>query len=215
MSSNSVFAVIFDMDGLMFDTERMHIRSWIGAASGQCSPEDLMPLRGLPSRIFCEQMARLLPAGADIDALLLQKRKLMRDELHKNGVPHKPGLTELLEELRRRGIPTAVATSNPRKVAEQMLETAGVRDYFAATVFGDEVENGKPAPDIFLAAAERLGVPPEDCLALEDAPNGAAAAISAGMKTVMVPDLDEPPPELAAKLFAKLQSLRDVIGLLD
>ncbi|MDR1408793.1 MAG: HAD family phosphatase [Oscillospiraceae bacterium] len=217
IEKRSFAAAIFDMDGLMFDTERMHIRSWIGGAAmqgGTLTANDLMPLRGLPARIFCERMVALLPPGADVDKLLLLKRELMADELRTNGVPQKPGLVALLEELRKQGIPAAVATSTPRDVAGRMLQTAGVRDYFAAIVFGDEVQNGKPAPDIFLKAAEKLGVLPQDCLALEDAPNGATAAIRAGMKTVMVPDLDEPPKEIRGQLFAVAESLADVVQLL-
>jgi HAD superfamily hydrolase (TIGR01509 family) len=212
-----ISAVIFDMDGLMFNTELMHINSWIAAAEtagGKVTPEQLMPLRGMPSRKFCEKMAEMLPSGADVDKLLLIKRQFMADALRSNGVPHKEGLTVLLNELRERGILCAVATSTPRDVAEWMLKTAGVYEYFTSTVFGDEVENGKPAPDIFLEAAEKLGISPSDCMALEDAPNGAMAAIAAGMHTVIVPDLDEPPKELLGQVFAVARSLDNVIGLL-
>jgi len=211
-------AIIFDMDGLMFDTESISLRSWhdVGRAFGvEITDEHIIPLCGLPTPKFLDTLAEKLPPDADMGAMHDHSRSYIHKTLERDGVPLKPGLIELLTALRERGTPTAVATSTDREAALWMLERAGVRKYFSAVICGDEIENGKPNPDIYLAAARKLGVQPHLCVALEDAPIGATAAVRAGMRVIMVPDFVQPPPELEEQLYAKVQTLHDVIQFLD
>ncbi|MDR0884158.1 MAG: HAD family phosphatase [Oscillospiraceae bacterium] len=209
-----IHAVILDMDGLMFDTEQLSL-STLQQAGGRFGVEltdaDLLPLRGLPVPAFCAALAALVPPEVDVQALWSTAKKAFADVLHRDIVaPKKPGLDLFLQRVKARNLPLALASSTKRATVEWMLEHAGVRDYFTALVCGDEVAHGKPAPDIFLAAARALGADPAHCLALEDAPHGAAAALAAGMMTIMVPDLTQPDEALAARLTAVCPSLLDV-----
>ena len=212
-----VEGVIFDMDGLMFDTERLSDKIWLdmGRVYGIDTAEFNQLTRGRNQagvrKIFVE-----LFGACGIDYGELQERCLMRleEELERH-IPVKPGLSELLETLKERGIPAAVASSTHRKMVLRNLELAGITPYFAAVITGDMVKSGKPAPDIFLAAAKAIGKAPKHCLVLEDSSNGIRAAAAAGCLSVMVPDLDPPTPELARLYTMRADSLKQVIDLLD
>lgn len=182
-------AVLFDMDGLMVDTEPLARAAWqrVVAPYGLFIDDD----------IYGQMLGRRTVESAQLvlDALPLS---LSRDELVERktaefllslagGVPAMPGLWELLERIEHSGLSWAVATSTPRPVAEIVLGKLGVVGRYAALACGDEVARGKPAPDIFLLAADRLGVAPAACLALEDSAAGCAAAAAAGMRVIAVP----------------------------
>ena len=191
---------IFDQDGLLFDTESVYQRAWIeaGAAQGVTIPP-AFPRRfcGLSPRAIGEIAAAAFPA-LDIarycrDAIdLAWSRQLA-------GVPvKKPGLAEMLAFCRAHGIKTAVASSSTRRVVEHNLTAAGVRGSFDAIATGDEVTRGKPAPDIFLLAARKIGVAPSACVVFEDAESGIRGAVAAGCGAVMVPDGTVPSEEIRA-----------------
>ena len=130
-------------------------------------------------------------------------------------MPHKPGLVTFLEYLHARRVPRAVATSTATAIATDLLERAGVRHHFTVIVGGDQVERGKPAPDIFLAAATRLGSPPDECLVLEDSGPGIRAAAAAGMRPILVPDRSEPAPEVRQLAYAVVGSLADAQSVIE
>lgn len=136
------------------------------------------------------------------------------DQMHTSGVPVKAGLLRLLDLLEERQIPRAVATSTDRAKAEEILRMAGVAKRFSVIIGGDDIANGKPAPDIFLAAALQLGVEPGLCMVLEDSESGTRAAHAAGMIPVVVPDLRELPPEVATLAYGVYGSLDDVAEVL-
>ena len=146
---------------------------------------------------------------------MLQTAWRLADELFAKGVPCKPGLFELLDVLEERGIPRIVASSSPRSMILQNLSTTGAGRYFAQVVCGADVEHSKPAPDIFLLAASRLGVDIHRCLVLEDSLNGLRAARASGAVSVMVPDLRPYGPEVAPYVDYLKQDLSQVIDLLD
>ena len=129
-------------------------------------------------------------------------------------VPKMPGLDALLAFLRAHGVAMAVASSTNRAQVEEYLETAGVRGFFGAVLGGDMIERSKPCPDIYLAAARALGVPPEECLVLEDSYNGVRAGAAAGCETVMIPDLAPATDEMRALAACVLPGLADVAGYL-
>lgn len=214
-----VQGVIFDMDGLMFDTERLWDTLWEPTCRemGVEMPADvdafLASGRGLAGQALAEHIREYFPM---VDPQkMLQTAWRLADELFAKGVPCKPGLFELLDVLEERGIPRIVASSSPRSMILQNLSTTGAGRYFAQVVCGADVEHSKPAPDIFLLAASRLGVDIRRCLVLEDSLNGLRAARASGAVSVMVPDLRPYGPEVAPYVDYLKQDLSQVIDLLD
>jgi HAD superfamily hydrolase (TIGR01509 family) len=132
----------------------------------------------------------------------------------RNGIPQKPGLAPLLDLLEGKGVPKAVATSTTRDEAHFTLRTGQIDKYFSIVVSGDQITQGKPAPDIYLEAARRLGVDPHSCIALEDSEAGVQAGAAAGMYTIMIPDTKPPSAEVAARarhVFPTLNEVRQLI----
>ena len=211
-------AVLFDMDGLMFDTERMYQKAWLQAGrqmGAPMEPEIVDRLRGR-NREGCARVCReAYGEDFDFDAMRTACRALMARWIEDDGLPVKPGLYELLAELERRGIPAVLATSTTRDSAWSHLQRAKVDRYFLGAVCGDEVSHSKPDPEVFLKAAALAGKDPARCMVLEDSPAGVRAGAAAGCFTVMVPDLTAPDEELKKLADEILPGLRDVIPLLD
>lgn len=213
----TIDAAIFDMDGLMLDTERLSI-----VFERRAHEERGIPFRDLTPLVMGKNTAavrqiQLEQYGPDypIDALRARCQELWDEYLRENPVPVKPGLFPLLRWLRERGIPRGVASSTSAASALPMLEKGGIAPWMDAMVFGDQVVRSKPEPDIFLEAARRLGAEPRRCVVLEDSPNGILAAHRAGMLPVMIPDLVRPEPALEALLFGRRERLDQVIELLE
>ena len=195
----------------MLDTEPLYREAWQKAAllQGHLITDDLY-LRTVGQRVpESEAMfAALFGETFSVDEFRTQSGPIYDEIVATRGVSHKPGLLELLEFLVEKEIPRAVASSNGRRAVLKLL--GSLAKYFDPVVTGDEVKRGKPAPDIFLLAASRLGVAPEDCLVLEDADTGARAAKAAGMTVIVVPDLV--PPSIHASRVC--HSLHEVHALL-
>ena len=208
--------VIFDMDGLMFDTERIWVTLWAPAARelGLPAPDAAFAAgaRGLAG----ENMLRYLRAHYPTVApqLLLDTLYRLAGQALANGAPVKPGLYELLDYLKGAGIPRVVASSSPREMIRSHLRHAHIEQYFAGVVSGQDVQHSKPDPAIFLEAARVLGLPPRDCLVLEDSFNGVRAGHASGAVTVMVPDLDQPTQEIRSLYNACCKDLLEVRDLL-
>lgn len=210
--------VIFDMDGLMFDTERLWDTLWEPACQALGVPmlEDTESFyasgRGLAGQYLQEHVHKYFP---QVDPQkMLDKIWQIGDERFAQGVPCKPGLKELLALLEERGLPRIVASSSPRNMIEQNLQTTGTARYFHDIVCGADVEHSKPAPDIFLEAARRLGLDIRDCLVLEDSYNGVRAGHAAGAVTIMVPDLAQPDEEIRQLYTRCCHDLYEVRNLL-
>jgi beta-phosphoglucomutase-like phosphatase (HAD superfamily) len=206
-------AVIFDMDGLMLDTESLGAQTWRDAASMTGVEFDLGLLPGMigrnyrDTRVFLRQhYGPSYPVEQLTNACLVAFDAIVARE----GIAQKRGLCELLDWLEREGVPRAVATSTRRDRAEAQLGQQGLLHRFAVLVGGNEVEFGKPAPDIFLAAAARLDVAAADCVVLEDSEPGVRAALTAGMMPIMVPDLQAPSAALLEHEPLVLPSLVEV-----
>lgn len=210
-------AVIFDMDGLMLDTEQMMRPCFQRAAVdiGCPVPDGLYDsLIGIGSADTFAILAERFGAAFRQREFEERLRELWHHRLAA-GVPHKPGLSALLTLLERRGIPMAVATSTDASDAELCLRTAALWERFRTVVTGDQVPNGKPAPHIYLEAASRLRVEPERCVALEDSNNGVLAASRAGMRVLMVPDTAcSPSREAVAAAWTVLPSLHEATQLI-
>ena len=204
------------MDGLLLDSEPLYRVTWQTAAAELGCPIDddfyaHFVGRGNDEseRILCERFGDALP----IDDFRMRWRRDWDERLARAPLARKPGAIELLDHLDARAIPAALATSSPRSIALRCLGELAVR--FAAIACGDEVEHSKPAPDLFLLTSQRLGIPPAECLVLEDSEAGVRAAHAAGMEVVIVPDLIEPSEEIAAMASHVCRSLHDVCALMN
>lgn len=209
-------AVIFDMDGLMIDSERVSIACWNEAALTLeiALPEGFfLHMVGLGERDCLQLLHKHVDDGARVDALLAHCHALYDARTH-DGLPLRPGILELLELLNERGVPRAVATSTRQPRASRKLAASGLLDYFDAVVTSSDVQHPKPAPDIYLLAAQRLGIDPARCLALEDSPTGTRAALAAGVTVIQVPDLVHPDAAVRALGHRIVESLHDVRALL-
>ncbi len=210
-----VRAVIFDMDGLMFDTEPIWGKAWHPALArfGLAYPEGLADAcRGTNGAVRTATVNRMcgIDYGDKVAAALDEETaRLLKTELRM-----KPGLVELLDWLDGHGVPRAVASSSSVEMIESNLQTAGIADRFQATVSGVGIGHSKPEPDIFLAAAAALGVEPSRALVLEDSYAGVEAGHRGGFVTVMVPDMMPPTDKTRAWAAATCGSLLEVRDLL-
>ena len=208
-------AVVFDMDGVLFDTERLCLRVWkiVGERHGIEGIEDIFPLcigRTTPDtkRIITEHYS-----GLDIDPLYEEIRDVMKQLIAEEGLPKMPHAEEVLNGLKASGMPLALASSSRYETVSRELKMAGFYDYFKVIIGGDLVENGKPAPDIYLKACELLGVKPENAAAVEDSFNGVRAAHAAGMVTIMVPDMAQPDEEMRGIASNICKDIREVLQI--
>jgi len=209
-------AVIFDMDGLMFDTERLGVDAWLHAAQKMnlnFTKELALKIIGVSWDLARKMMFDEL-GEFDFGKARTAWQESINDQIEKGGIPIKPGLIELLSFLDEMKLQKAIATSSLRESVMFYLKNAGIDERFDVIVTGDMVSRGKPAPDIYLLAAELLGVNPEECMVLEDSINGVKSASAAKIPTVMIPDLIPSNAQIDALLHAKLDSLSDVISLL-
>ena len=215
---DTITAVLFDMDGLVLDTEKLYTRFWQEAACACGYPmtkEQALGMRSLNRGAGLSKMQSYFGPDVDYDFIRQKRIELMDAFVEKEGVTLKPGIHELLAFLKERGIKTAIATSSPMERTVLYLTSVGLQNSFDELVSGYMVERGKPEPDIYLYAAEKLGVKPEECMVLEDSPAGILAAHRAGCMPVMIPDQDEPDEETGKLLYAKAESLATVISLLN
>ncbi len=193
--------VIFDMDGILIDSEplfRMAAQQAATAIGHTISDADYVRWMGLPPKAVESAIYSTLGTDFPMDDFRTAFREVWIDHTDRHGVPAQPGMNALLITLRDHGIPFAVATSTQRDQAERSLALAGLAGHIDHIVGGNEVEQGKPDPEIFLRAAALVTLDPTRCVALEDSAAGVRAAAAARMLTIMVPDLHQPDAEVAS-----------------
>lgn len=208
-------AVLFDMDGLMFDTERVSDEVWCDVANRSgfaMTSKDVSLLRGRNYEGGGAAIRERFGADFPYDALAADAIREISARLERQ-IPLRPGLFALLDALRGMGCKMAVASSTHSSRVLRNLERTGVRDYFSAVIGGEAVTHSKPDPEIFLLAARALDTPPAACMVLEDSYNGVRAGAAAGCFTVMVPDIDPATPEMERLAAAIVPSLDAVIPL--
>ena len=212
-----VSGIIFDMDGVLIDSERQSNEGWLWAA-GQLGVD--MPLwlidsfKGAPAELCCKFFDDYYKGVIDY----WEAKELRTQHVYKiretEGIPVKKGVKDIFEYIRNNGLKCAVATSTRRESAEKTLHEIGVWDYLDAVVYGDEVERGKPEPDIFLRAAKAIGVNPSEAVVVEDSINGIKAGYAADMRVVHIPDtiaIDDDIRKLTYMVCADLNGLIDVV----
>lgn len=207
---------IFDMDGVLLDSEILYQRFWLEALhfyGYDAKQEHILAMRSLTGKKAEEKLKLFFGEELDYQTVKAKRIELMDSFIEANGVKMKPEADSVLRYLKGKGIRLALATSSPFERAKCHLEKVGLFHYFDEICCGNMVKNSKPAPDIYVYASEKLGLLPQECIAVEDSPNGAMSGINAGCKTVMVPDLTLCPKELEDKLFAVCATLKDIKGL--
>lgn len=212
-----VRGVLFDMDGLVLDTEKLYARFWQEACRFYGFPMtrgQALKMRAANSNLGRANLLEFFGPGADYTAIREKRIELMDAFIRENGVETKPGIFHLMDVLEELGIPAAITSSSPRDRIEAHLRSVNLYHRFAAICSGYDVPWGKPEPDIYLHGAASLGLKPQECLALEDAPTGILSAYRAGCVTVMIPDQDQPGEDTRRLLWAKCDSLADVTELL-
>jgi HAD superfamily hydrolase (TIGR01509 family) len=209
-------AVIFDMDGLLLDTEGPVIALWVevGRQLGwDVTEETVFRTVGINEAatraVFIGEYGPEFPYDEARSRLI----QIYLARAEKEGIPHRPGLAVLLDHLAGLGIPLGIATSSDRETALWKLRCAGIGGRFSVLVCGDEAGRGKPAPDIFLCAAERLGKAPAECIGFEDSPAGLTALHAAGIRSVFIKDMVEPPAEVLRTVWRRYGDLAEAAAL--
>lgn len=211
-------AVIFDMDGLMLDTESLLQRFWCEAAQlygFAMTPEIVLGIRSLSSKYAVKHLKRVLGEDFDYPKVRAKRIKLMNEYIRTNGIVKKKGLDSLLDYISKTPLKAAVCTATDFERTKAYLQSVGVFEKFDEFICGNMVENGKPAPDIYKYAVKRMQLSPDECIALEDSPNGVISAAVAGLNVVMIPDLTKPSDDIKPLLYAECESLDKVIALIE
>lgn len=212
-----VHAVIFDMDGVLIDTEKYLVKYWCQAAKElgfEMKREHALLIRSLAANFAEAKLKELLGEQFDYKAVRSRRKELMSSHIKQYGLEKKRDVDQTLAYLKKKGYKTAVATASDFERTKVYLEQIGIYEKFDKVVCATMVQNGKPMPDIYLYACEQIGEMPENCVAVEDSPNGVLSASLAGLKTIMVPDLTKPDEETKKRIYWQIERLGDLTSLL-
>ncbi|MBQ8345455.1 MAG: HAD family phosphatase [Clostridia bacterium] len=212
-------AVLFDMDGTVFDTEKIYYRSWVRAAEAVSfagNMHDVMPLIfGVSETDIGQYFYENWGADFPYSRMLSLRASFIAEEIERDGVPLKDGVPNVFCALAERGVASALVSSAPRFRMDDFLTRTGLADSFSCIISGERVEKSKPAPDIFLLAAREMGLSPEECLVAEDSRNGVLAGYRAGMSVAMIPDLQPYDASLSPCVTYLLTSLSQLPDCID
>ena len=211
--TQNISLIIFDMDGLMFDTEKLAIPTWKKAGEEygfSIEPAHIAKTIGINVKDTQKVFENYFGKDFPFCKIRKKREKYAFDYMEENGIPVKEGLYELIDYLEDQKIIKAVATSSERKKAERYLSLANIENRFEYIVCGDEVIKGKPDPDIFIKVARKAGFNPDQCLVLEDSENGIKAASRAGMMPVFIKDINSLSKDTKKLVFKEFNSLFEV-----
>ncbi len=216
-NNQRISAVIFDMDGTMIDTEKIKENGWKYAGDCQniaINDNILSKIRGT-NKEYCKEFIKEKFKNINFEKLYNDRNEFIERYLNINGIKIKKGLMEILDFLKTNNYKIAVVSSSEKETIIRYLEEIKILDFFDVIVAGDTIENGKPNPEIYLKAIELLNVPKEQCIGIEDSNSGILSVYRAGLKPIMIPDLEQPTEEVKNILYAKLDSLIEVIEVLQ
>lgn len=211
-------AILFDMDGVLIDTERLNLKFTIETAKDMgfdVTPEDALTQRSSVSEVSDKFFKSKYGEDFDFYAMRDERRRRIQIYIDENGLELNEGVNEVLDHVEKRNLKKAVVTSSDFDRAMVYIRMLGIEDRFDTIVSASMVELGKPNPDVYLYTAEIIGENPEDCIAVEDSPNGVRSAYSAGCKVAMYPDLTEPDEEMREMSSWVLDSIKDLIKIVD
>lgn len=210
-------AVLFDMDGVLIDTEKYLTKFWQQAAAEaglSLKIEDCYMFRSFASQFASVVFQEKYGKEYDYFAIRNRRKELMKAHIETNGIEIKPEVKETLWAIKQKGIQIAVVTATDEERTKSYLTEIGIYEWFDSVICATMVERGKPFPDVYLYACDRIGCTPKECMAVEDSPNGIQAASDAGCKTVMVPDLTQPDEDSRKRVIGVAQTLRGVLEYL-
>ncbi len=213
----NVKAVIFDLDGTLIDTEKIYKQVWPKAIADMghvMTEEQYLSLRSLGRPFSPMTMKSWYGEDFDYDEARRIRKGYFNEYVTKHGIQRKTGAIELLEYLKNKGITRAIATATDLDRATQYMDMTGLTGYFDKIISATMVKEGKPSPYVYEYACEQLGLTPDDCIAVEDAPNGIKSAYRAGLRVIMVPDQSGPDEELEPMLMACVDSLNEICELI-
>lgn len=206
-------AFVFDLDGTLIDTEKIYQIVWPKAVAemGYEMTNDMyLSLRSLGRPFAPMQFKKWYGDSFDYDEARKIRKRYFQEYVKEHGIQKKKGAIELLTYLHQKGITTAIATATDVERATEYLKMTGLDGYFDRIISATMVDEGKPSPKVYAYACKELGLDPEDCIAVEDAPNGVRSAHGAGMRVIMVPDLSQPDEELTKLLYCKVDQLDEL-----
>ena len=206
--------IVFDMDGVLIDSEPIVKQCGQIAAErygAELSDRLYNQLIGLPAKQVEQGLQTAFGADFPMQEFRIELERLWHEHVHNHGMPVKPGVESILSHLQDHTVPYAIATSTPHERAQLSLSKAGILEHFDVIVGGDQVANGKPAPEIFLTAAERISTDASACIAIEDSAVGVNAAFNAGMHTIMIPDQKQPDEATMQHVKELFDSMHDAL----
>ena len=210
MNNIIIKGAVFDMDGLLIDTEKLYLKYWKQAAAdfGYIMEDNhVFAIRSLARKFSVPKLKDFFGENFPTEEIRTRRTELINAHIEKYGVELKKGVSELFDYLKNNNIKLAVATATQRERTFLYLNKINLLNYFDAVICGDMVTNGKPEPDIYLTATAELGFAPNQCVAFEDSPNGIKSAYSAGCHAIMIPDMTPPDSEIMPMLSAVYESL--------
>ncbi len=210
-------AFVFDLDGTLIDTEKIYRQVWPKAAAdlGYVFTDEMyLKLRSMGRPFVLDQFREWFDENFDYQEARRIRKGYFDEYINNHPIERKKGAIELLTYLREKGIVTAIATATDPSRAHEYLKSTGLEGYFDKVLSATMVDEGKPSPKVYLYAASELGLKPEECVAVEDAPNGVLSASRAGFTVIMVPDQSQPDEELMEIIDIKADSLDKIIDYL-
>lgn len=212
-----VKALLFDLDGVILDSEKVYCKFWKQASDElgyQVGKEIILQLRSCDSSIANAIIEKATGQEGSYQQIRSKRKELMKGYMDQYDLEIKPGVREFLEDIKELQLKKVIVTSAVPDEKIPILKKLGIADYFDDIISVKDVSRSKPYPDVYIYACKSLGLAPEECLAIEDAPNGIKSAFDAGLDVVMVPDLSDPTEELK-KMCTVVNRIDEITNILE